>query len=360
MKSLSPNFNVLFRLLTVSLPETFISWYKCLYWIEMKAMVLEEQKRIEEEPLMLEDLEKPEPQGKKVRIRVKTCGVCRTDLHIAEGDMPAKKLPLVLGHQVVGYVDALGDKAKRFSCGERVGAFWLAKSCGQCRFCKIGLENLCDRAEFTGYTVDGGYEEYMLADEDFLVPIPESFSDEHAAPLLCAGIIGYRSLKLSGAKKRLGIFGFGSSAHIVIQLAKDMETYVFTRSEEHRALAKRLGATWAGGTEDDIKERMDGAIVFAPSGKVVKDALRFLDKGATLAINAVHMSPIPPIDYDLIYDERKITSVANVTRKDAEEFFELAEGIKTEIELFSLEELNRALQRLKESRINGSAVVKIE
>ncbi|MDY6985949.1 MAG: zinc-dependent alcohol dehydrogenase family protein [Candidatus Thermoplasmatota archaeon] len=315
---------------------------------------------MEEEPLMLEDLEKPEPHGKKVRIRVKTCGVCRTDLHIAEGDLPAKKMPLVLGHQVVGHIDALGERAKRFSCGERVGGFWLAGACKACTFCRSGLENLCDSAEFTGYTVDGGYEEYMLADEDFLVPIPESFSDEHAAPLLCAGIIGYRSLKLSGAKKRLGIFGFGSSAHIVIQLAKDMETYVFTRSEEHRELARKLGATWVGGTEDNIKEKLDGAIVFAPSGKVVKDALRFLEKGATVAINAVHLSPIPPIEYDLIYGERKITSVANVTRKDAEEFFELAEGIKTEIELFSLDELNSALRLLKGSRINGSAVVKID
>jgi propanol-preferring alcohol dehydrogenase len=259
----------------------------------------------------------------------------------------------------VGYIDALGERAERFSCGDRVGAFWLANTCGECRFCKSGLENLCDRAEFTGYTVDGGYEEYMLADEDFLVPIPDSLSDEHAAPLLCAGIIGYRSLKLSGAKKRLGIFGFGSSAHIVIQLARDMDVFVFTRSEEHRKLAKKLGATWVGGTDEDIKERMDGAIVFAPSGAVVNDALRFLDKGATLAINAVHMSPIPPIGYDLIYGERKITSVANVTREDAKEFFSLAEGIRTEVELFSLEGLNRALKLLKDSRINGSAVVRV-
>jgi len=325
----------------------------------MRAMVLEEQKSIEEEPLNIRDIERPEPHGKQVRIRVSSCGVCRTDLHIAEGDMPAKKLPLVPGHQPVGYIDALGERAERFSLGDRVGAFWLAGACGECRFCSAGLENLCDRAEFTGYTVDGGYEEFMIADEDFLVPIPESFSDEHAAPLLCAGIIGYRSLKLSGAKRRLGIFGFGSSAHIVMQLAKDMEVFVFTRSEEHRKLAKRLGATWVGGTDEDIEEKMDGAIVFAPSGAVVKDALRFLDKGATVAINAVHMSPIPPMEYGLIYDERKMTSVANVTREDAEEFFSLAEGIMTEVELFSLEDLNRALKLLKDSRINGSAVVRV-
>jgi propanol-preferring alcohol dehydrogenase len=325
----------------------------------MRAMVLEEQGSIEEEPLKLRDIERPEPHGKQVRLLVSSCGVCRTDLHIAEGDMHARKMPVVLGHQPVGYIDAVGDRAERFSLGDRVGAFWLASACGECRFCSAGLENLCDKAEFTGYTVDGGYEEYMLADEDFLLPIPQSFSDEHAAPLLCAGIIGYRSLKLSGAKRRLGIFGFGSSAHIVMQLARDMEVFVFTRNEEHRKLAKKLGATWVGGTDEDVKERMDGAIVFAPSGAVVKDALRFLDKGATLAINAVHMSPIPSMEYDLLYDERKMTSVANVTREDAKEFFSLAEGIRTEVELFSLEDLNRALKLLKDSRMNGSAVVRV-
>jgi len=327
----------------------------------MRAIVLEEQKSIELEPLRAMDIEKPEPGGREVRVKVKTCGVCRTDLHIAEGEMEARKMPLVMGHQVVGIVDARGEGSRRFSPGQRVGAFWLAGSCNSCVFCESGRENLCEKAEFTGYDVDGGYAEYMIADEDYLVSIPDSFSDEHAAPLLCGGVIGYRALRLSGAEKRLGLFGFGSSAHIVLQLARSMgmEVFVFTRSEEHRRLAKRLGAIWAGGTEDDAGAKMDGAVIFSPAGDTVREALRFIDRGATVAINAVHMSPLPSLDYDALYHERRIMSVANVTRRDAIEFLKVAEGIETSVELFRMEELNRALKRLKESRINGSAVVRI-
>ena len=328
----------------------------------MRAMVLERQDLIERGPIMPRDLDRPEPRGRKVRVKVKTCGVCRTDLHIAEGEMGAGKLPLVMGHQVVGIVDAMGGSSRRFSPGQRVGAFWLAGSCNSCVFCESGRENLCEKAEFTGYDVDGGYEEYMIADEDFLVSIPDSFSDEHAAPLLCGGVIGYRALRLSGAEKRLGLFGFGSSAHIVLQLARSMgmEVFVFTRSEEHRKLAKRLGAAWVGGTGDDAGAKMDGAVIFSPAGDTVRDALRFMDRGATVAINAVRMSPLPSLDYDALYHERRIMSVANVTRRDATEFMKVAEGIETSVELFRMEELNRALKLLKDSRINGSAVVRID
>jgi propanol-preferring alcohol dehydrogenase len=328
----------------------------------MRAMVLERQDLIERGPIMPRDLDRPEPRGRKVRVKVKTCGVCRTDLHIAEGEMEAGKLPLVMGHQVVGIVDAMGGSSRRFSPGQRVGAFWLAGSCNSCVFCESGRENLCEKAEFTGYDVDGGYEEYMIADEDFLVSIPDSFSDEHAAPLLCGGVIGYRALRLSGAEKRLGLFGFGSSAHIVLQLARSMgmEVFVFTRSEEHRKLAKRLGAAWVGGTGDDAGAKMDGAVIFSPAGDTVRDALRFMDRGATVAINAVRMIPLPSLDYDALYHERRIMSVANVTRRDATEFMKVAEGIETSVELFRIEELNRALKLLKDSRINGSAVVRID
>jgi propanol-preferring alcohol dehydrogenase len=328
----------------------------------MRAMVLERQDLIERGPIMPRDLDRPEPRGRKVRVKVKTCGVCRTDLHIAEGEMEAGKLPLVMGHQVVGIVDAMGGSSRRFSPGQRVGAFWLAGSCNSCVFCESGRENLCEKAEFTGYDVDGGYEEYMIADEDFLVSIPDSFSDEHAAPLLCGGVIGYRALRLSGAEKRLGLFGFGSSAHIVLQLARSMgmEVCVFTRSEEHRKLAKRLGAAWVGGTGDDAGAKMDGAVIFSPAGDTVRDALRFMDRGATVAINAVRMIPLPSLDYDALYHERRIMSVANVTRRDATEFMKVAEGIETSVELFRMEELNRALKLLKDSRINGSAVVRID
>lgn len=319
---------------------------------------------IDTEPLSLEDLPKPEPGRGEIRIEVSACGVCHTDLHTVEGELPLPKLPLVPGHEVVGYVDSHG--ARKFKRGDRVGAFWLHSSCGRCKFCERGQENLCDSARFTGLHEDGGYGEYMVAREDFLCPIPDAFNDLNAAPLLCAGIIGYRSLVLSGIKpgERLGLFGFGASAHIVIQLAAHMgcEVYVFSRSDEHRRLAEDLGAKWSGSATDEPPERIDAGITFAPAGWIVKEALRVMDKGATLAINAIHLSPIPELDYGLIYHEKVVRSVANETRRDAQEFLKLAGEIpiKTQVETFRLEEADEALKRLKEGKVNGAAVLRVK
>ena len=329
-------------------------------------MVLEKPKKAEENPLFLRDLALPAPGPGEIRIRIAACGVCHTDLHIVEGDLRLPKLPVVPGHQIAGVVDAAGPGARHFREGDRVGVPWLYSTCGECRYCRRGLENLCERARFTGFHADGGYAEAMIVHEDFAYPLPENFSHLQAAPLLCAGVIGYRSLRLSGVASgdRLGLFGFGGSAHIVLQLARHRgcEIYVFTRSEEHRALARELGAAWAGSAEDDPPEQLDGAIIFAPAGKLVPPALRATRKGGTVALAGITMSPIPEMDYDsLLYHERVLRSVANSTREDARELLrEAAEiPVRTEVQVFKLEEANQALQALKHSRIRGAAVLAI-
>ena len=330
----------------------------------MKAMLLHEPKPAEDAPLSLEEVPVPEPGAGEVLIRVSACGVCHTDLHTVEGDLPLVKMPVIPGHQIVGTVEKAGAGTEGPGVGDRVGVTWLNRSCGKCEYCRDGMENLCENARFTGLHTDGGYAEFTVVPAMYVLPLPAGFSDEQVAPLLCAGIIGYRSLRLSGIEngKRLGLYGFGASAHIALQVAcyRDCEVYVFTRSEEHRKHALELGAVWAGDTMEDSPQKMHGSITFAPAGWVVREALRNL--GGTLAINAVHMSPIPELPYDLLYHERTIRSVANLTRRDAEEFLGIAADIpvKTEVKTWPLAEANRALQKLKNSEIRGAAVLKLQ
>ncbi|NYT14632.1 MAG: zinc-dependent alcohol dehydrogenase family protein [Methanomassiliicoccales archaeon] len=331
----------------------------------MRAMMLREPGPVEKGPLEPLDIPEPSPGPGEVKIKVLACGVCHTDLHTVEGELPLPTLPIVPGHEVVGTIEEVGEGTRRFSVGDRVGMTWLFSSCGRCKFCSRGLENLCESASFTGLHENGGYEEYMIAKEEYAQSIPENFSDENAAPLLCAGVIGYRSLRLSQLRpgQRLGLFGFGASAHIVIQMATEMEceVYVFTRSEEHRRLARELGSKWEGSATDDPPEKLDSAIIFAPAGWIVREALRTLDKAGTLAINAIHMSPIPEIPYELLWHEKKVRSVANVTRQDADEFLRRAGEIpiRTEVETFDLEDANDVLRRMKDSQIKGAAVLRI-
>jgi propanol-preferring alcohol dehydrogenase len=332
----------------------------------MRAMQLKETKSIEEQPLELVDLPLPEPGPGEVRLRVHACGVCHTDLHTVEGDLDLPKLPLVPGHQIVGTVEARGEGATRFEPGQRVGVGWLYKTCEDCAFCEQGLENLCRDARFTGLHADGGYAEAMVVPEGFAYPIPDVFTDVAAAPLLCGGIIGYRALKTSQVKagQRVGLYGFGSSAHITIQVALHWgcEAYVFTRSEGHQQLARELGAAWVGRAEDTPPAKVHGSIIFAPAGPLVLEALRVLERGGTVALAGVTMSPIPEIDYDrLLYWERGVRSVANFTRQDAQELLQIAAEIpiETTVETFSLEEANEALLALKRSEINGTAVLVI-
>ncbi|MBN1813259.1 MAG: zinc-dependent alcohol dehydrogenase family protein, partial [Anaerolineae bacterium] len=327
----------------------------------MKAMLLRETQPAEERPLELVDLPLPQPGSGEVRLRVQACGICRTDLHTVEGDLDLPKLPLVPGHQIVGVVEAAGEGTTRFQLGQRVGVPWLYKTCGACEFCRQGLENLCVDAQFTGLHADGGYAEAMVVPEDFAYPIPDGFTDVAAAPLLCAGIIGYRALKLSRIEpgQRLGMYGFGGSAHVTIQVARHWgcEVTVFTRSEGHRELARELGAAWVGRAEDTPPKKLHGAIIFAPAGKLVPEALRVLERGGTVALAGVTMTPIPQIDYDrLLYWERGVRSVANFTRQDAQELLQVAAEIpiETAVQTFPLEEANEALLALKRSEIDGT------
>ena len=337
----------------------------------MKAMVLRETAPIEDEPLELIDVSVPEPGPGQIRIDVDVCGICHTDLHTVEGDLDLPKLPIVPGHQVVGTVAARGEGARRYEIGDRVGVAWLYHvSCDSCTYCERGLENLCPSATFTGLHANGGYAEAMVAYEDFAYRIPaetasgKPLSDAESAPLLCAGIIGFRALKVSEVEpgQRLGLYGFGSSAHVTIQVARHWgcEVYVFTRSEGHRQLARELGAVWVGGAKDTPPERMQASIIFAPAGWIVPEALRDLDRGGTVALAGVTMSPIPELDYDeLLYWERGVRSVANFTRQDARELLELAAEIpiETTVETFRLEEANHALLAMKRSEIDGSGVL---
>lgn len=332
----------------------------------MKAMVLRKTNTIEKLPLIYTEILKPEPNQNEIRIKIRTCGVCHTDLHEIEGDLPTKKLNLVPGHEIIGIVDKCGINVENFSNGDRVGVPWLYSACGKCKYCKRGQENLCDNAKFTGYNVNGGYAEYMVVSSNFAYKIPKIFTDDEAAPLMCAGVIGYRSIRFSQIKpgETLGLFGFGASAHIVIQIALfwKCEVFVFTRSKNHQEHAKKLGASWVGTSKDNPPRKIDSAISFVPSGLIIHDILRVLDKGGTLAINAIHLTDIPAIPWNLIYYERQIISVANTTRKDVTEFLKLAGEIpiKIEIHTYKLKDANLALQNLKNSKFNGAAVLLIE
>ncbi len=332
----------------------------------MEAMELRAPLRAEDSPLVHCEVPKPHPGLGQVRLRVHACGVCHTDLHTVEGELHAPRLPLIPGHQIVGVVDCTGPGVTRFHLGERLGVGWLAQTCRECEFCRQGLENLCPQAGFTGLHVDGGYAEYALVDQRFAYPIPKAFSDHNAAPLLCAGIIGYRSLRVSGIRPggRLGLYGFGASAHIAIQVANHWgcQVYAFSRGAEHRRLAEELGAVWTGSAEDAPPVPLDASVTFAPVGRLVPLALGHLRPGGTLAINAVYMSPIPQLGYELIYGERVLRSVANFTRQDANEFLQLAEEIPvhTEVQVLPLEEANAALQLLKRGEIRGSAVLAVQ
>ncbi len=331
----------------------------------MRAMVLRQPLPVTDRPLELTDLPVPGPAPGTILVKVTRCAVCHTDLHLVEGELSALKLPIIPGHQVVGVVDAVGEGVVGFAPGDRVGVPWLYSTCSRCDFCRRGEENLCLEARFTGYHVDGGYADYMVARADFAARIPARFGDTEAAPLLCAGIIGYRSLRLATVQPggRVGLFGFGASAHLALQMARHWgcEVYVFSRSPAHRRLAATLGATWVGGSEDRPPRPLDSAVVFAPSGHVVIDALRALRRGGTVAVNAIHLDRIPEFDYEVLYWERTLRSVSNSTRRDAHEFLQLAAAIPLRVETvtYPLEAANDALQALKRSEISGAAVLEI-
>ena len=314
-------------------------------------MVLERQR----EPLRLRDLPVPEPGEGQVRLRVLACGVCRTDLHVVDGELERPKLPLVPGHQIVGVTDD----------GRRLGVPWLGWTCGRCRYCLSGRENLCDEARFTGYDLDGGYAEYAVADERFCFAVPDGYADLQAAPLLCAGLIGYRSLRLAGDAERLGLYGFGASAHIVAQVARHQgrRLFGFVRrgDEAARAFALELGCEWAGSSDELPPEQLDAAIVFAPAGELVPAALRALAKGGAVVCAGIHMSDIPSFPYELLWEERLVRSVANLTRRDGEEFLALAPQVpvRTEVEVFELERANEALDRLRRGEVRGAAVLRL-
>ena len=336
----------------------------------MKACLLKSPAPIETNPLVFTDVPTPQPASGEVLVRVSYCGVCRTDLHVIEGELPPQKSPVIPGHQVVGVVERLGSGpslvSTRFPVGARVGIAWLHHTDGTCEFCRSGSENLCDHPTFTGYTVDGGYAEHIVAPQDFIYAIPEQFPDEQAAPLLCAGIIGFRCLRLSGIKPggKLGFYGFGAAAHVAIQVARhwNIEVYASTRDARHQKLALALGAKWAGDTFAEPPAKLDAAIVFAPAGEIVPAALKALRKGGVLVLGGIHMSPIPSFSYDLLYQERMIRSVANNTRQDGEDFLRVAAKIpiRTHTQLFPLKEANRALNALKNDAIQGAAVLEVE
>jgi len=305
----------------------------------------------------------PQPAAGQVLVKVGACAVCRTDLHVVDGELSSPKLPLVPGHEIVGRVTESGEGVTHFKPGDRVGIPWLGWTCGECSFCRSQRENLCDRAKFTGYTLDGGYAEYIVADARFCFRIPDSYSDAEAAPLLCAGLIGYRSLKKAGDASRLGIYGFGAAAHIVAQVARHQgrQVFAFTRPGDSAAqqFAKSLGAAWAGDSTSSPPETLDAAIIFAPAGELVPQALRTVRKGGTVVCGGIHMSDIPSFPYSVLWEERTVCSVANLTRKDAEEFLALAPHVpvRTSIETFPLAEANEVMARLRNGKVRGAAVL---
>lgn len=338
----------------------------------MRAMILEAPRQ----PLRLVDLPVPKPNPEQVLIRVHACAVCRTDLHIVDGELTHPKLPLIPGHQIVGTIEAIGDacgkppegrlRVDKFSIGQRVGVPWLGHTCDRCRYCLSGRENLCDYAEFTGYNLDGGYAEYTVADYRFCFPLDPSYPDLQAAPLLCGGLIGYRAYRMTGDAEKLGFYGFGSAAHILIQLARyqERQVFAFTRSGDIKGqkFARQLGATWAGDSDILPPEPLDAAIIFAPIGKLVPAALRAVAKGGVVVCAGIHMSDIPSFPYQILWEERMLRSVANLTRQDGEEFLALAPRvpIRTEVNSFPLSEANAALDALRSGKFEGSAVLVID
>ena len=330
----------------------------------MKAMVLARTADVGTAPLQMCELPVPEPGPGEVLVRLTVCGICRTDLHVIEGELPNPTLPLIPGHQAVGVISQVGVGVSERTVGERVGIAWLQQTCGSCEFCASGRENLCERARFTGYQVDGGYAEYALVPAAFAYPIPPTFSDEEAAPLLCAGIIGYRALRLSGIKpgQRLGLYGFGASAHITIQIARHWgcQVYVSSLKPEHQRLAHDLGAVWVGGATDRPPDQLHGSIIFAPAGELVPPALRALARGGTLALAGIHMTPIPSLDYDReVFGEKVIRSVTANTRQDGLDLLREAAAIPIKPHTLSvpLADANRALQELKAGRYSGAGVL---
>jgi propanol-preferring alcohol dehydrogenase len=331
----------------------------------MKAMLLAAPAPASTKPLALSDVPVPEPEERQILVRVAACGICRTDLHVVEGDLPPQNLPLIPGHQIVGVVERTGPRASRYRVGDRVGIGWLHGTCGICRVCASRRENLCESATFTGYTAQGGYAEFATAEEDFAYSIPEEFTDLEAAPLLCAGIIGFRCLRLSGVRRgsRLGLYGFGAAAHVAIQVARHWgcEVFVCTRGNRHQELARELGAVWAGGAVETPPKALDAAIIFAPAGELVLAALAAVGRGGAVILGGIHMSDIPSFPYRLIYGERQIRSVMNNTREDGLDFLRVAAGIpiRTRTRVFPLEEANSALGMLKGDEIQGAAVLRI-
>lgn len=334
----------------------------------MKAWSLRTPASVDERPLRLVDVPVPDVREDELLVRVSACGICRTDLHVVEGELPVRLSPVIPGHQIVGRVAAVGTNVEEFAVDDRVGIAWLNRTCGKCKYCLAGRENLCEQASFTGWTVNGGYAQYTVAPAAFTYRIPDNFEDVQAAPLLCAGIIGYRCLRLTGLPEhdwkgaRLGIYGFGAAGHICIQLARSRgaEVYVCTRDRErHQALAHELGATWVGDSAEDPPVRLDAAIIFAPAGELVPSALKAIAKGGTLVLGGIHMSPIPSFDYSLIYGERIIRSVANNTRDDGRQFLVEAARIpvRTHVQTFPFDQVNDALIALKHDAIRGAGVI---
>lgn len=325
----------------------------------MRAMVLEAPGS----SLRLVELPLPECGADDVLLKVSACGVCRTDLHILDGELAKPKLPLIPGHEIVGIVAAKGERVERFTIGQRLGVPWLGHTCGHCRYCLSGRENLCDDARFTGYTLNGGYAEYAVTDQRYCFPIPEGYTDAQAAPLLCAGLIGYRALMAAGDAERIGIYGFGAAAHIITQVAhwQWRKVFAFTKPGDMagQAFARELGATWAGDSTSAPPDALDAAILFAPVGALIPEALRHTAKGGTVVCAGIHMSDVPAFPYSILWGERSIRSVANLTRRDGEEFLGLAPeaGIKPEVETFRLEQANEALERLRNGDIRGAAVL---
>ncbi|HSB28298.1 MAG TPA: zinc-dependent alcohol dehydrogenase family protein [Pyrinomonadaceae bacterium] len=337
----------------------------------MKAWILKIPTAVHSHPLEQSEIPAPVPAEDEIRLRVSACGICRTDLHVVEGDLAVRRSPLIPGHQIIGRVDDIGSEAKGFAIGDRVGVAWLNRTCGVCGFCMTGKENLCDQADFTGWTVDGGYAEYAVAPAKFVYAIPDQFDDVQAAPLLCAGIIGYRALRLTGLTKsewrgaQLGIYGFGAAGHVAIQLARSRgaDVYVCTRDRErHQALAHELGASWVGDTVDEPPVKLDACIVFAPAGELVPIALKAIRKGGSVVLGGIHMSPIPSFDYSLLYGERVVRSVANNTRADGRDFLMEAAAVpvKTHTQTFSFDQANKALIALKDDAIKGAGVIVID
>ena len=329
----------------------------------MRAMLLDAPRR----PLRLSAsaTPPPEPGPGQVLVAVKTCGVCRTDLHVLDGELPHPKLPLVLGHEIVGTVERVGAGVDRFTGGQRVGVPWLGWTCGECRYCRAGRENLCDGARFTGYLIDGGYAEYTVADARYCLGLPKGYGDAEAAPLLCAGLIGYRALVAAGDAERLGLYGFGAAAHLVAQVARHegRRIFAFTRPGDDQAqqFARRLGAAWAGASDAQAPEPLDAAIIFAPVGALVPAALRAVAKGGTVVCAGIHMSDIPSLPYERLWEERVLRSVANLTRRDGAEFLALAPRVpvRTEVEAYPLERANEALEKLRAGTVRGAAVLQV-